>query len=194
MPISTYFSKLSKAVQNRIFAALIAVIFTAGYNTFDKYLLRNQNERLQIQLADKQIELEKIKASNTELKIELIKCQAEYNNTQSSLDDVPYVCWKRNVRTGLISYVNDAYEETMLRPLGKDRFDILYKPDSLVYGSEHSKKYLESFNIVVSTGRPFTRIEQSKKNGQVVQWKTTKYPIYRNGELESVGGISSKLE
>lgn len=194
MPISAYFSKLSKAVQNRIFAALIAVIFTAGYNTFDKYLLRNQNERLQVQLADKQIELERIKAANTELQIELIKCQAEYNNTKSSLDDLPYVCWKRNVRTGLISYVNDEFEKVVLKPLGKDRFDILYKPDSLIFGSEYSKKYLESFNIVVSTGRPFTRVEPSEENGKIIQWKTTKYPIYRNGELESVGGISSKLE
>jgi hypothetical protein len=194
MPISSYFSKLSKGVQNRIFAALIAVIFTAGYNTFDKYLLRSENARIQLALADKSIELEQIKAANTELQIELVKCQAEYNNTQSSLDDMPLVCWKRNVRTGLISYLNDAFEKEVLQPLGKDRFDLLYKADSLVFGSTYSKTYLESFNYVVSTGKSITRVEQSIQNGKVIQWKTTKYPIYRNGELQSVGGISSKLE
>ena len=195
MPLSKFFSKLSSKVQNRVFTALIAVIFTAGYNTFDKYLLRDKNYNLEIELKSKSIKLEELRADNMELQIELVKCQAEYNNSESSLNDIPLVAWKRSVQTDLVTYVNKAFVKDVLHPMGKDKFDMLYHSDESVFGKGYSDQYRVLFNQVKRTKEKQTMIVYSEtKNGKIIRWKSTCYPIFLNNELYEIGGIAYKVE
>jgi hypothetical protein len=130
-----------------------------------------------------------------ELEIELFKCQSEFTSITSSLDDIPLVCWKRNAHSKLITYINLAFETEVLQPLGLSKFDLLYKQDESVFGKEYSEKYLESFNYVLNTGKSITRVEPSiDKDGIIHEWRTTKYPIFKDGRVESVGGISYKID
>ncbi len=194
MPLANFFNKLNKTVQNRVFVAIIAIVCSAGYTQFDKLLLKRENIVLEIELKKRSIQLESLKGQNMELQIELVKCQAEYRNVKSSLDDIPLVCWKRDVQTGMIIYVNDAFVRDILRPMGKGRFDLLFKPDHLVFGKDYQSEYRSAFEYVVSTGKSITKndIRGNRKFG-TSKWKSTWYPIYENGSIVAVGGIAYKI-
>ena len=195
MPLSKYFKSLSSKIQNRVFTALIAVLFTAGYNTFDKYLLRNKNYNLEIELKAKSIQLEELKGKNMELQIELVKCQAEYNNSESSLNDIPLVAWKRSSKTDLISYVNKAFVIQVLIPLGKDKYDMLYHSDESVFGKAYADQYKILYDKVKSTKEKASMIVYSEtKKGEIIKWKSTCYPIFLNNELYEIGGIAYKID
>lgn len=195
MPLSKHFNKLSSKVQNRVFTALIAILFTAGYNTFDKYLLRQKNYNLEIELKAKSIKLEELKAKNMELQIELVKCQAEYNNSESSLNDIPIVAWKRSHTTNLITYVNKAFIREVLVPMGRDKYDMLYHTDESVFGKKYADQYKMLYNQVKSTKEKATMVVYSEtKTGKVIKWKSTCYPIFLNNELYEIGGVAYKIE
>lgn len=187
MPFATYFKNLSTVIQNRILTAILVVVISSLYNYGTKFYLQLRNKELQ-----KDIEV--LRRNNMRLEIELIKCRTHYSNVRANTDNMPLVYWERDVKTELITYLNPAFEKVVLTPLGKDKYDLLYKDDENVFGKD-AKEYKHSFNFVRITGKKTTRTEISHDTlGNEIRWKSTKFPIYENGVMTKVGAVSYMIE
>ncbi|NJB36398.1 hypothetical protein [Croceivirga sp. JEA036] len=193
------------AIRSGIISTLVIAVFQIGNSARKDYIIlakeevitqnRKQIQQLEIVNKNKDIELERLRKENLELKIDYVKLQTAFNNVRANTDNMPLVYWERETGTELFTYVNPAFERQVLEPLGYDRHDILYTNGAQIFGKKYASQYLKSFRWVVKTGKIYAGVEPSKDvTGKIVSWKSTKFPIYESGELSRVGGISYKVE
>lgn len=209
MDLKKYF-KEHPVVKNRVIMVTIVIVVSALFQLAvglrKDYIILKKDLRI-VNLSDKvdsnlvkrdslQLLLEKTRGNNYRLQIELVQCQAEYNLIQASLDDIPLPCWIRDAKTGYIVYVNDAFERQVLIPMGKNKFDLLGKPDDQIFGKALADSYKIGDDYVRMHLTPFEKIDTSKnKKGKIRRWKSNKYPIFENkGKLTHIGGIAYSIE
>lgn len=194
MPLANKFNKLSDRAKNSVFIFIMTILVGAVYNQGTKWLLNLDNKELKIRLKEKEIELERLKSQNMELRIQLIKCETQFNNMRANTDNLPLVYWEQSVKTGYIEYVNPAFERQVLKPLGLDKYDLLFRPLEDVFGDDASY-YMESHIKVYRTGKEHTRIEPLHDTlGNKQLWRSTKFPIRENGVITRTGSFSYMLE
>lgn len=195
MPISQWFDKLKEPTRNRIFAGLISLLISSGYPILRSIQKDEKILRLELGIK-KETGLNKKKDIElTQLKIELITCQANFGNSNSDMTELPIPAWRRSVASGFIVWCNDAFEDQVLKPLGKTKEDLIYKHDSLVFGIEGSKKYEATWRRVYETGEELRVVEPLYfADGSIVNWRSLKFPIPKNGKITHVGGITDKIE
>lgn len=190
------FNKLGSVWKNRILTAIIALCFTYGYNKWDLYVMKKElietrahSEEYRREAIAMDIKYIEAQNKNMQLQIELVQCRAEYMDFRSSLDDIPYPAWRRDVETEYITYVNDAFVEQSLKPLQKNRFDLLYKPSENIYGKMDAE-HLKSFYWVVKHKRVKETVDRQIAGSGFIYWRSTKYPIFEDGKIKAVGGLT----
>ena len=151
--------------------------------------------RLNLLLKEKDIVIEQLQIQKMELQIELIKCQNNYSTIQANLDDIPLPFWIYDTFTGTITYLNQAYERDVLKPMGLTKFDVIGKRLEDVFKPETVENFKKGNKYVIDTGDDFVKVERSfTKKNQVVYWRVTKYAIYQYGKRRYIGGIAFKIK
>lgn len=200
MPLAKVYNTFSENVQNKIWYAVIVIVALAAYTMWTPYRsdvkvakLEKEVAELQNENTELRIELATVEKEKFQLEIELLKCRVEYEDISSDFNDLPVPYWRQDIKSGYITYCNDAYVEQVLIPMGLKRYDMLFRPLEEVFGKKYADGFKLSFDRVVKTGIPETLVEQSMEKGKIINWRSTKYLYPRVGKPQGLAGVAYKL-
>jgi hypothetical protein len=161
-------------------AAITLLIATAGHITgiwkfererSDSYATLYKNELL----------------SHAKTGQELTQLKAALATLNGNIVTLPFPFFIKD-RDYRIVYINDAYEDQILRPLGIDKLEFIGTDGSL-FGDEIKAEYAKNDEIVFRTGRQLKAIECIPTSDGDICGLSWKFPIYKNDYAYLIGGI-----
>jgi hypothetical protein len=161
---------------------LLLILMYLGFNYVSHEKERHASTQKQItMLEDKVIECNRVLQENTELREELTELKVNNIMLKASSDYLPFPFWIKD-RSGVMIYLNSAYEQTYLRPRNLSALDYVGKRDEDVWGKEIGDKFRQHDSLVLAKDRPITFIEL---DGQ----KFTKFTIRLGDYIIGVAGV-----
>lgn len=142
----------------------------------DNERLREENEKLNE-------ELHKIRTELADLRAKVILMESAHS-------DAPLPMWLKD-SNGVMLSVNRAYEETFLRPLGKNASQYIGNKDFDIWPIEIAKQYQKNDNDVLRSGFPWRGTEPVlQADGTSENWYILKYVRYAGTIKLGVAGIA----
>lgn len=128
-------------------------------------------------------ELESVKGELASLKAKLML----FENRQFSL---PVPMWIKDT-SGIMLSMNQAYEDYVLTPLNKNRYDYIGKTDEQFWGEELGKKYRQNdLKAHSSQDKVFVGYEDVlTSTGDIVSCKVVKFVQYVGGKPVTYSGM-----
>lgn len=112
---------------------------------------------------------------------------------QAAVFDPPLPCWIKTVDS-VMKDLNQAYEDTFLKGIGKTRKDYQGLTDEQFWGSvgyaEIGKTYMEHDRLVIEEKKVIDLMERVIVNGIEEKYRIIKYPLMFKHMCIGVGGIA----
>lgn len=142
---------------------------------------------------DMQILLERLDKENEERKEDFEKLKQSYDEMQITLLYIksahyssPFASWVKN-RNGIMMTVNEAYEETFLKPRGLTKFQYLGYKDNAVWPDNLAEEYAKNDAYVMEQQVEWRGHETVMLKSKKVQWRISKWPIFDDTGRKVVG-------
>lgn len=121
---------------------------------------------------------------------ELNALKASVTLLKASAPTIPIPMWVKDTN-GIMLSLNDAYEQTFLKPLGKTRNDYIGKTDTEVWGEEIAKEFRINDNIAALSDEPISVFENVNiGNGIFKEYNIIKYRNKIADLVISIAGIA----
>lgn len=167
-----WFLKYSK--ENQVTILLLVIIAYLYYDSQKEIEILKEDMKSCGLMQEKNIQLEK--------KLNILS--AEIIVFKASTDYFPFPYWVKN-KEGKMLYVNAAYEDKYLTPVGLNASDYINHYDFEVWGHKIANQFKINDSIVIAKDKPITFIERLIE-GNVT---TTKYPFKVGGQTFGVAGV-----
>lgn len=181
-----------------IVAAITGIIgyYTAKLSASSKDKTTTKDEFIELIKIYKD-ELTGLKASEEEclyryeeLKKEFEVLRANVTLIKASSAAVPMPMWVKDVN-GVMLSLNDSYEDTFLKPIGKTRADYIGKKDSDVWGEEIAEVFRKNDDIAAMSPDPISVFENvDVGNGVFKKYNIIKYRNTIADMVVSIAGIA----
>lgn len=167
-----WFDKLRDNSKVILLALIIAGVF--GY----LYIENEKKEDTRVAEQIKELKNEVEACAEAQKQLEEYKTNSLL--LQASHDFSPNAQWLTAVGTNQVLWVNKAYEEKYLKPLGLSANDLIGTDGTEVFGEEVAKEFAENNDFVLRSGKPIVFKE-------VV--KTLKFEVKIGNFTYAIGGI-----
>lgn len=188
-----WFNALKDGRKLVVFRFVVGIFFTAlfsfGFSIYKSVNHTKEIKTYQDKVDNLAVEIKTLTGEISKLKVDLVKCQNNYNLIRSGLDDLPIPAYIIDAYTYRASYVNPAYEDFYLKPLGFTKFDILGTTGSHIFGEKAIKAFHETNEKLKQRKTPVSEWEPVYRDPREKR-ENTKFLIYQMGQLTHIGGIS----
>ena len=173
-------SWLKWAGKSPFVTVLLAFISMGGVaHIFGLYELNLEREDSYIQLYKQEMQ------DHSKTRREFSQLKADLAALNGNVIHIPFPYWIKD-RDSRIVYLNDAYEEEILRPLGLYKADVLGTIGEAMFDNPMEiETIISNDQQVLRLGKTIA-VSESVKGKSGTSWK---FPIYKDGYLYLMGGV-----
>jgi len=145
-------------------------------------------------------QIQRLEEKVYQLEMQNVELQAKITTLSSLNYESPVPTWFKDLQGNMVT-LNAAYEETFLKPNGKDRYDYIGKTDLEFWGQELgdiglAESYRQADLDVMMKREQIRSENQVNINGNLVDLIIIKYPVWSAGpdwngkKMIGVGGVA----